>query len=370
MSEGTVNSVLARKVGRARGGGAETSPWAQVWHVVVPRAADECLHVEAALLKAVERQTELTGLLETMAETGLILRLQGAGAGVGLAHLDAGCLAALIEAQTLGRVLQAEPAERAGTKTDAAIVAPVIDRFLSAALSEAAERGDPAPPWKGFVIRGRFADKRAAELQLGEGPMQLLHFEIDFAGGAKSGVLSLALRPEAQPAAARSGGSDRAAFSEGLLAAGARLCVVLDRPRVPIGWVRELKVGDELSIPRARLSEARVETTQGRLLTRARLGQAAGRRAVRLSLGKEARASGGSVSAPEMQALAPEAKPARSADSAGLSAAATHLPELPDLPGADAGPSDLPDLPDLPEGPQDAPDFPDLPDLPDLPPAG
>ena len=369
MSQAMGAGLLARKAGQARAGGERgRSPWAQAWNVVVPRIAEQALGIEAGLLKARHQRQDLTEFLEGTTDTGLLLRLQGPGSGVGVAHLDCGFLAALLEAQTVGRVLQAPAPERAGTKTDAAIVASAVGRLIGAVAAEAADRSEPEPPWSGFTVSGRFADRRAVELQFDAGPMEVARTEVDFGGGLKTGALCLAVRREHRMEAARATAGDRAGFTESVMGAAARLPVVLDRPRVSIGWVRGLEPGSTLTIPRARLGEARIETTHGAFIARARLGQAAGQRAVRLTL-----ASGG----PDRPAPAAGLEAHASTTGAGgppvppTAMAASGANELAGLAELSVGPGggDAFDLPGPPGGTAAGglPDLPDLPDLPGLP---
>ncbi|MEL7027226.1 MAG: hypothetical protein AAGO57_08375, partial [Pseudomonadota bacterium] len=150
--------------------------------------------------------------------------------------------------------------DRAATRTDAAVVSPIVDRWIAAAEA-GLEHLEPLP-WAGLRVQAQVADRRALEIHTEDGAFEVVTLNISFGEGAKTGTLRLAVRKslatELGPNANKG-----ALLDETVLAARARMNIVLDRSHVPIGWVKNLAPGDTLAVPRAKLSDARVEAVSG-----------------------------------------------------------------------------------------------------------
>ena len=160
-------------------------------------------------------------------------------------------MGALIEMQTTARVSAAPTLTRRPTRTDAAMVAGVIDRALEELESILAEEADLV--WAGgFRYASFLEDPRPLGLLLEDQPYRVLSADLSMASGARSGGLILALpaegrgqRPQPKP------GRDRApaaapgfstALSEAVMAAGCTLEAVIARLTQPLGAVMALQV--------------------------------------------------------------------------------------------------------------------------------
>ena len=118
-----------------------------------PRQPHRCIHTPerwrwwrsnlppACVGMSIARRS-LAELLELPPDRALLAILDGPDAGLGLMMLSPAVLSALIEVQTIGRVSAQPPAARKPTRTDAAMVAGVIDRALGELDTVLAEEAD------------------------------------------------------------------------------------------------------------------------------------------------------------------------------------------------------------------------------------
>lgn len=272
MAESAQIGILRRKARPARTrppqGGA-----ADAWRRVLPRAAADGLGLELSVAGVAEREVDLHR--DLAAEEGaLLLMLVEAGLPTGLAVLDEGLLAALIEVQTTGRVFSGRREPRPPTAVDAALARPAIDDWL-AGVAEARGQGlwpraGAAPP-----------DLRAALLKLEEGRWVETRVDLDLGGGRRTGRLRLFLPIRAPAPASAEAGSLAAA----VLPVETSLEAVLARIRVPLGTVVALEPGQLLPLPGVSLRRIRLEAPLGRPVATVHLGQSRGFRAVRILAG-------------------------------------------------------------------------------------
>lgn len=233
----------------------------------------------------VETRTELAGTLAAdLPDPALILLLDGPGDVPGALVLDPQLSAALVEAQTMGRVSPRPAPPRAPTRTDAAMAAPMVAGVFARLADMPAEAGQ----WvQGYRYGAMVEDARALSLALGTGDYRVMRLGCDL-GPDRAGELVLALpapRPSADPDAAgdaEPGAAARPALRDSLLAAPARLDAVLCRVSVPLSQMHGLRPGEVLALPAGVLNAARLEAVPGRAVARATLGQIRGQRALRL----------------------------------------------------------------------------------------
>lgn len=285
-----VQAAMRRKLAAGALAAAEGGPGAdRSWRLSLARAARDVAHLplEVAWLSA-DRLT-LTELLELPPDRALIAMLEGPGDGLGLLVISAPVLAGIIEMQTIGRVTPQPPAPRRPTRTDASLVAGLIDAALSGLERELAEEADLV--WAGgFRYASFLEDARPLGLLLEDGSYRVLRAEVSLALGAKSGEVLLALPAEGRgrrPAPAPREGEDQGpaftlSFGEQVLAADAVVHARIGRLTLPLSAILALKPGQVLALPQAALDRVSVEGIDGRKLARARLGQTRGMRAVRL----------------------------------------------------------------------------------------
>ncbi|SDE03729.1 FliM/FliN family flagellar motor C-terminal domain-containing protein [Limimaricola pyoseonensis] len=245
----------------------------------VARAADRAAALPASLRDTPEpRELSLDRLLAELEEAPLLFAIERDGTAVGLAALDHGLGAALVEAQTLGRLSATAAPPRPLSGTDAALARG----FPDALLRELARSGDEhLSGWgDGLALAARWRDARAAAMGLAPGGYRCLRLSLDLGLSGRAGELVLAQR--AAPGGAAPAADWRAAFREAVLPAPAALTAVLTRIAIPLDRLEAMAPGQMLPLAGADLGEVRLEGGGGAVVARARLGQINGNRAVRL----------------------------------------------------------------------------------------
>ena len=166
------------------------------------------------------------------------------------------------------------------------MTAPLIAGFLDE-LSLGTQ-GTPLDGWvDGYAVGGRVEGVRAAGLALREAPYRLVRLTIDLGVAERQGAVLLALpaaRDEAPAVVADPGHAWADLLEASVAQAPANLHAVLHRMRLPLHAVEGFRVGQVLSLPGIGVGSVRLEGPDGRVVARARLGQSAGLRAVRLTL--------------------------------------------------------------------------------------
>lgn len=283
--------VLRGRVDRARsqlaavaGGTVE-----QAWDIALRRAAQDSISLRLEVTLCRLRQMSLTELLDMPGVRSMIGILDGPAEAMGVIVLSPEVLAGLVEIQTVGSVTTHAPAARKPSRTDAAMVAG----FFDCALTELdmALSGQPESFWAaGFRYASFLDDPRPLALMLEDTAWQVAEAEVSLGGGAKTGRILLAL-----PAVGR---GSRATVEAGQLAAeaarftadlreqvdhaSATLEAVLVRMQVDLSELIRLGVEDVLPLFGASLETVQLETSDGRRVATARLGQARGMRALRI----------------------------------------------------------------------------------------
>jgi flagellar motor switch protein FliM len=197
----------------------------------------------------------------------------------------------MIEAQTIGRVKSGEIALRRPTRTDAAMVAGLIDAALRGMEHNLADEADLV--WAGGFRYASFLDEpRPLGLILEDTTYRVLRCEVDLAAGARVGEVILALPAEGRgQGPTLKPGADAAtdhshqfiqALAERVNGASSGLEAVLARLRLPLADVLAFEVGMVLALPDAALGQISLEGLDGRRVGLGRLGQNRGLRAVRL----------------------------------------------------------------------------------------
>ncbi len=308
-----MNDILRRKV--ARGGATgDGGPGADHgWRLAFARAARDAtgLLVEVASMSVVRRS--LAELLELPPERALLALLDGPQGGLGLMAVSGEVMSALIEMQTTGRVAAAPILPRRPTRTDAAMVAGVIDRALEELETILAEEADLI--WAGgFRYASFLEDPRPLGLLLEDQPYRVLSAELSLAGDARRGSLLLALPAEgrgqgpllrgkrAEPKVAAAPGFT-ADLGQAVQDAGCRLEAVIGRVTLPLREVMALVPDQVLALPQATLDQIALEGLDGRRVAWARLGQQKGMRALRLK--DQVTETGGAAAATAPEAAAP-----------------------------------------------------------------
>lgn len=374
-------SVVRKIASRRLVGSAKRMNPVLALKAALPKAAELEMNMRLTVKEAKEGVLETQTMMEGIPEDCLLTILQARDGAQGLAGFDPQLLAALIEVQTTGQVSSAPAVVRAWTITDGQMCEPFIDRVFD--VLELLLDADGRGPWfYGYRFARKVNDRRKLAMTLEETRYLFYACKVELGDGAKTGMMWLAL-PDSVRHATTGGqvGPENEDWQSGLrsavLGSTVQLNAVLHRERVPLSWLMSLQEGQVMNIPGRQLEELVIEDSGARIVGTARLGQAAGQRAIRVtSRGSEpppvvgvAGSGGGSPvsSPPQIPAASPEENlppdlPGMAVPD-GPPGVQQGLPDLPDLPAGGG----LPGLPDLPAGLPDAGAAPGLPDLPDLP---
>ncbi|MEP5730977.1 MAG: FliM/FliN family flagellar motor C-terminal domain-containing protein [Sulfitobacter sp.] len=399
-------TIISRKaqVGRAEHQAREMS-LSKSLRLTLAKVADELLDMSIGVIGVHRQDKPGDDIEEVFADPGLLMLLDGPNRTRGAAILDGAFVGALIQQQTMGKVVAtAEAAERRLTPTDAAVCAPFLDTVLkrAARLPESvADRQLMA----GFAFGAWVEDSRVLKMSLDAPDYEVLTLSLDIAGGIRQGILKLCFpaAPEdvVKMRPAEAGVADgeqvtipttaaRPDFSETALNLNAELRISISELTMPLRELSALGKDSFLEIGLVDFDTVRIQTIEGKTIGRGVLGQTDGQRAVQVRNANpvqgafSAKGTGGddlmgdralsdlgdwsedadtSMDLPDLGSLS---------EDAGMSGT-DELPDMPDLPSMDEGESmggmpdlpDLPDMSDLPELSGSSDDFPDL-DLPPL----
>ena len=226
------------------------------------------------------------GLLGMIPQGVLLLLLDGPDGALGVMTLDAAVLASLIEMQTVGQVSAKSPQARPLTRTDAAMVAPLVDGILHRMSQHLV--GHPDGYWAcGYRYGAMMDDRRSLGMALTAPDFHLFQLPLDIADGIRSGQVMLALPQRAAPAVPADkahAGDISVPLQQRVLDAAVRLDAILCRLSLPLSDVGRLSVGDILALPRDALREISIESVGRQPVATAQLGQLDGMRALRLTV--------------------------------------------------------------------------------------
>lgn len=287
----------------------ERAAFGAALRVAFGRMAAQCQGLDATVTAVETRSAALAELLDLM-ETGMFLAvLEGPGEGMGLVMACPMVLAGIVEAQTTGRVEATAPPKRKPTRTDAALMSPMVDTFLR--LVE--QRCDELPQSglvSGYVYGSYLDDPRPLGMMLDDGVFQVIHLRVSLGFGAKEGDWFLILPDPAQdsarPAVASSEMDAERDWQDRLSVAvqgsAVEVSAVLGRVQITLSDALRLRPGDIVKLPEAALETLSLESINHDPLGIGRLGQARGQRAVRLTAdpGVLTDAMGASVQIPAM----------------------------------------------------------------------
>jgi flagellar motor switch protein FliM len=295
MAEAGLNEVLRRKIAAQRAAQAEGSPGAdRSWRMALARSARDALGLALDVTGLRIKTQSLAEVLELPFDHALISVLQGPSEGMGLMLMTPEVLAGVIEVQTYGKVGTTPVDPRKPTRTDAAMVAPLLDAALIELEQQLVEEADLV--WAGgFRYASFLDDARPLGLLMEDISYRLLSAEVSLGLGARKGSIYMAL-----PAKGRGLGPAYASpaqledtvgaqsFSQDFAAqVDASACVleaILARVSLPLGQVMALNVGAVVPLGRATIDRLGLSGINGAQLTEGKLGQHRGMRAIRLSL--------------------------------------------------------------------------------------
>lgn len=322
-------SVLGRMAAtRAKATGLSAMTLVRAFRNAMAKAGDDVLNTAVGVREMSEDTIYPDELNQGLPDPALFMRLDGPEGASGLVVGCPQVVGAMIEAQTIGRVLDTAAADRRPTRTDAMLVSGFLDTALKgfAALAQGCEN---APPVDGFTSGMPLPDARTAQMVLGDGALRRFQLELDFGLGAKTGKLFLIFPTERTAGISTTGGEStewHATLENAVMGTSARMEAVLCRFKLTLAEISDLSIGSIVPLQDASLDGVSLVGSDGRRVVAARLGRSGPVRAVRLFLnGKPPRSPIAMTDASPLAAAAPLGT--------GMGAAAAPM----DLGGMDMG---------------------------------
>lgn len=280
----SVKAKRRSEAGRTAGGLADLA--ARAWTLAVARAARDELGLPLDLRDVAVERRVLAEVAELLPDPALIAVLdEGQGQATGFAVLDAALTAGMVEALTTGRLAPGGGDLRRPTRTDAAMLSPVLDRAM-AGFETALDGVAGHETMRGYRFAAVADGARSLLLMLEEGPYRLLRARGVLGGGLRDGIIMLGLPDRMAPVPARIAPPPDESFARDMAAqvvqASVRLDAVLLRMSLPLGTVLHLSVGQEIALLQADISRISVEGLDGRRVASGQLGQQGGLRAIRI----------------------------------------------------------------------------------------
>ena len=254
----------------------------------------------------VSRRTVSLAELVDLTEPGLFLALlEGPDEALGMVWLCPAALAALVEAQTTGQILPLAASDgppRLPTRTDAALVAPMVDSFLHHAAERCADLPEGVAV-SGFLYGSFLDDQRPMGVVLEDIDYTLLQLTISVGQGAVTGTWTLVLPcPEVTvPEGGNSNDDWERRLAGAVEKSPVALNAVLCRFKLSLKDALALTKGDVLRIPESSLEALGLSALGGAHVATGRLGQARGFRAVRLTTDPQVGGGGEILSAPTLR---------------------------------------------------------------------
>ena len=217
-------------------------------------------------------------------EDGILLLLDGLAGARGAVKVDIQFLTTLIEIQTTGTVRRSPAEPRPVTRTDAAIVQPLLDKVLHHYDKQMSE-AYPEHLEQNFRFGDMIEEARLLSLALEAPEYDLYRLTIDLGEGAKTGVLKLFL-PHRKTEPADDPKGERKTHGSGnleknALEAQVAMDAILTRKRMPLNEVCTFAPGTVIPIDIECLSKAELVANGGQVVAKVRMGQMNGMRAVR-----------------------------------------------------------------------------------------
>ena len=251
------------------------------------RAGQDVANVLIAVQSIDQGEAVLEDVLDDLPAQALLCLVEGPESSFGLAVLDLSLMAGLVEVQTIGNVTSAKVSDRAPTRTDAAICADFVDRMLECFEVEAhGAKLDIAPLVSGYRYALPIMDPEVISLSLENVHFHTFRANLDLAGGAKQGVLTVILPCEvaASPTQCHATGSDgpEQTIADVALTCRAELRAVLHQVHLPVTDVANFEVGMMIPVPLQALAQVEILDPDNNVVTTCRLGRMHGQRALRI----------------------------------------------------------------------------------------
>lgn len=282
-------SVLAQMAARHQVAAAEdAASFDAALRSAFARMAKEWSGLGAQVQSVSHRPISVAEVADLVEPGMFVALLDGAGDNLGVALVCPTLMAGLVEGVATGRVLGLAGVGRQPTRTDAALLAPILDVLLRQMSERCA--GLPARyRVQDFVYGSFLQDPRPLSLLLEDGRFRLLSFAVTLGPNIVRGHWSLILPvvPDTPVQAAPLAAAEARIWAQQLqsvvCASPAQLDAVLFRAQLSLSTALLLAPGDMLCIPVNALESLSLCTLDGKNIGMGRLGQARGQRAVRLT---------------------------------------------------------------------------------------
>jgi|GEM_PF-330817 len=253
--------------------------------LAITRAADKTHDMVVNVNSLQEEVLPLDELLGTFAPDLMLLAMMSGERVMGLAAVGSELRAALMELQTIGRVLGLPAEDRAPTRTDARMSEPLLTAFFAHLQETAAQT--PLDGWgHDFVVGEKLESTRAAGLVLDDGAYQVIRISLDLGIADRVSELSIALPNRAKAVGqimkTEDLGDWDTQFKAVIDGSPAQLTALLHRFKLPLYQADNLSVGQGLPLPGCTVSSVKLLAVDGQRVATARLGQSGGMRAVRI----------------------------------------------------------------------------------------
>ena len=250
--------------------------------LALARAARDVFELPLTVIGAKQGRESIENVTGILNEDDLLMHLDGPDGAIGAMSVNRSFLTALIQQQTIGTITGGEPAERAYTNTDAAMVAPLADEALKRAADMSEKPADIAC-FKGFRFGTRVPNRRALTLLFEAERFRYFELVAEFQEGISQGAFLVILPEPVLPSEKPKDTPDAARMEDAVGNARADLNAVICRLKLSLSELSNLQVGDAVPLREPNLSFADLLSITGSKICAARLGQAGGLRAVRLN---------------------------------------------------------------------------------------
>ncbi|WP_333714278.1 FliM/FliN family flagellar motor C-terminal domain-containing protein [Yoonia sp.] len=286
MAQGTQTHILRQMAG-LQGSGEHENPLttSRAMRLLLAKVAQDHAGLALSVSSISETAADLDPALDDLPDGLMLVRLDRGDLPVGLIALDPDLRAAVLEIATTGTLNPHAAAARAPTATDHFLCQPLLASFV-AAFPEAVQ-GTPLQDWvTGAAVGAMIADTRRAALLLAECSYRTIQMTVQLAQTDRQGLLVLMLPiPKAAPEDSLPL-PEKPDWADSLASRIGGSCAILDahlhRFSLPLSALRALAVDTVLPLHGCSVSSVRLKTLDGRTVASARLGQSAGKRAVRI----------------------------------------------------------------------------------------
>lgn len=279
------DNIIRRKIAASGDGAPLPAGLSEAIATALGKVTREMFDADAAFEAAAPGDGDLASLLQSVPEPGLLMPLAGGGGTGALICFDPDMVNALVELMTGAGPDQVFRTPRVPTLIDAALCRDFTAAFCrQLAIESRVLAASPSVP--DYTLQGHETDAARLAYGLAQGRYGIFSGKVAFQGGVRGGTILLALPLAVLSVAATSvpGGQWGTAMSAAIVGAPFGMRAVLDRVALPIGQALNLKAGDLIPVPASALSDLALESIDGEVLFKGRLGQKDGRKAVCLTL--------------------------------------------------------------------------------------